>query len=171
MLRNRLLLCSELTKPEICDLTFILRSSSHASWFHHLDLSLSFCHLFPPHLPPPEFMPSSVSPGSQQHLSWVFVLFCCFTSTHAPLLSSFIHLQITLPKVCLQDRAHILYCVSFLGQSILSPPSQSNNSYKTFWYLLTLMNLPDFPRPLHLGQSCFSAWKSSPFLCYHWDLA
>lgn len=88
MLRNRLLLCSELTKPKICDSSFILHSSSHASWFHHLDLSLSFCHLFPPHLPPPEFMPSSVSPGSQQHLYWVFVLFCFVVLLLPMLLSS-----------------------------------------------------------------------------------
>ena len=114
-------------------------------------------------------MSSSFSSGLQQCLYWVFALFCCFTSAHAPPLSSLIHLQITLPKVCLQDRVHTLYYVSFPGQSILSPHSHSNNSYKTFWHLLILMNLPDFSRPLHLDQSCFFAWKVSSSFCYHWD--
>lgn len=149
-------MCLELSKPQICNSSFILCSSSHASWFCHLDPSLSFCHLFLPHLPPLLSMSSSFLPRLQQHPYRVFVLLCYFSSAHAfhlpPIIYDQNHLAKGLPSrqnphpfLCLfSQRVHSLttYPKQYFIKDILTPTYIEELArvfqYSASWLILLL---------------------------------
>lgn len=89
--------------------------------------------------------------------------FICFVF-HLWLCLSYLYsftIRMILPKICLQNRTHILLCISLPGWSIFLLHPESIRGYQSFWHIFT----PEFARLFQAFTPWFPsffAWKSSP---------